>query len=137
MKANHLLAASVMTGCAAEKAMILLIEGFGNAITDAAAKTSYEKATKSRMIKNKYVALWDRIQKPAVQAQLPANVKDDLHTLLDRVFDLIRTTRNEAGHPTGKTIEKETVHANFLLFPSYCKRVYGLMAFFAGTAPAL
>ena len=33
-KAGHLLAAAVMTGCAAEKAMLLLIDAFGAALTD-------------------------------------------------------------------------------------------------------
>ena len=62
---------------------------------------------------------------------LPADLGDDLHTILDRVFDLIRSTRNDAGHPTGKVIERESMRANFYLFPSYCRRVYALMDHFA------
>jgi hypothetical protein len=52
---------------------------------------------------------------------------EDLHAILDRVFDLIPQTRNSAGHPTGKTIERATMQTNFILFPSYCRRVYGLI----------
>jgi hypothetical protein len=54
-----------------------------------------------------------------------------LGTILERVFYLIRTARNDAGHPTGRKIEKEVIHANLLLFPSYCKRVYGLIEYFS------
>jgi hypothetical protein len=49
-----LLASAVMLGCAAEKAALLLIEGFGNAIKDAAKKTQYEKETANWMISRKY-----------------------------------------------------------------------------------
>jgi len=120
-----LLASAVTLGCAAEKAMLLLVEAFGNAIADTVKKEKYEKETKSWMIHSKYKALWKRLE-PLVST-LPRDLGDDLHTILDRVFDLIRTTRNEAGHPTGKTIERDTMRANFILFPSYCRRVYGLI----------
>ena len=42
LRMNCLLAASVMIGLAAEKATLLLVEAFGNAISDAAEKASYE-----------------------------------------------------------------------------------------------
>ncbi len=80
------------------------------------------------MISQKYEALWKRLE--TIASRSTNHLGDDLHTILDRVFDLIRTTRNEAGHPTGEKIEKETVHANFLLFPGYCKRVYRLIEYF-------
>lgn len=126
---NLLLASAVMIGCSAEKAMLLLIDAFGNAIADAEKKAKYGKEVKARMISRKYEALWKRLG-PLAQ-QLPDGLGDDMHVILDRVFDLIRTTRNDAGHPTGKKIERETVHANLLLFPSYCKRVYGLIHHFS------
>ncbi len=126
---NLLLASAVMIGCAAEKAMLLLIDAFGNAIADAEKKAKYGKEVKARMISRKYEALWKRLE-PLAQ-QLPDGLGDDMHVILDRIFDLIRTTRNDAGHPTGKKIERETVHANLLLFPSYCKRVYGLIHHFS------
>ena len=107
-----------MIGCAAEKAMLQLIETLGNAINDAGKKAKFEKDTKTRMISQKYAILWKIIEPLA--SSLPDELGMDLHVILDRVFDLIRTTRNDAGHPTGKIIEKETVHANFLLFPNYC-----------------
>jgi len=126
---NLLLAAAVMIGCAAEKAMLLLVEAFGNAIADANNKAKFEKEVKSRMISVKYNALWKRLE--PLSCSLPNSLGDDLHVILDRIFDLIRTTRNEAGHPTGKKVERETIHANLLLFPSYCKRVYKLIEYFS------
>jgi hypothetical protein len=126
-----LLASAVMLGCAAEKASLLLIEAFGNAIQDPAKKQKYEKDTDHWMISRKYDALWKRLEPLATG--LPRELGEDLHTNLDRVFDLIRTTRNSAGHPTGKKVERDTMRANLILFPSYCRRVYGLIDHFKVT----
>jgi hypothetical protein len=91
-------------------------------------KIAYSKEVTTRNIGQKYRALWNRLQR--TQEGLPADLSDDLHVHLDRVFDLIRTARNEAGHPAGKTQSRESVHANFILFPMYCRQVYGLIRHF-------
>lgn len=126
---NLLFAAAVMLGCAAEKAILLLVETFGNSLTNAQQKQEYEKETKIFIISRKWKALWKRLE--PLSSSLPDNLGDDLGTILERTFDIIRTTRNEAGHPTGKEIEKETVHANLLLFPIFCRRIYGLIWYFS------
>ena len=128
-RSGFLLAAAVMTGCAAEKAILLLVETYAQAIADAAKKAKFEKDTQPWMISKKYEALWKRLE-PAVPS-IPPDLGDDLHTVLDRTFDLIRTTRNSAGHPAGKPLDHDAVHANLILFPVYCKRVYGLIGHFA------
>lgn len=122
---NLLFAAAVMLGCAAEKAMLLLIQAFGDSRRDPEERQRYEKETKSFVIRRKWEALWKRLEPSS--ASLPKNLSEDLGTILERIFDIIRTTRNDAGHPTGRIIEKETVHANLLLFPIFCKRVQGLI----------
>lgn len=126
-----LLASAVMLGCAAEKAALLLIEAFGNAIQDSDQRNKYDKDTNHWMISRKYDAFWKRLE--PLSASLPRELREDLHTILDRVFDLIRTTRNSAGHPTGKMVERDTMRANLILFPSYCRRVYGLINHFKVT----
>jgi hypothetical protein len=128
-RGNLLLAAATMLGCAAERAILLLVEAFGRSLSELAEKQKYEKETEPFIISRKWKALWKRLAPLALG--LPNGLGDDLGTILERVFDIIRTTRNDAGHPTGKTIEKETVHANLLLFPIFCKRVYGLIQHFS------
>ncbi len=127
-KYSLLLASAVMLGCAAEGAMLLLIEGFGDAIQDAREKSSYEKETKSWQINKKYQAFRKWLEPLA--PRLPEALRDDLQTVLDQIFDLIRRTRNSAGHPTGKSIERDTMHAHLMMFPSYCRRVYLLIEYF-------
>ena len=126
---NLLFAAAVMLGCAAEKAVILLVQAYGDSLSDPEDKTKYENETKSFIISQKWKALWKRLE--PTSTSLPEPLREDLGTILERVFDIIRTTRNDAGHPTGKTIERETVHANLLLFPIFSKRVYGLIRYFS------
>jgi len=133
---NLLLAAAVMLGCAAEKAVLLLVQAFGDSLSGE-EKAKYEKETKSFIISQKWKALWKRLE--PLSGSLPSPLGDDLGTTLEPVYHVIRVTRNEAGHPTGKTIEKETVHANLLLFPIFCRRIYGLIQHFSpesSTPPA-
>lgn len=125
-RAGHMLAAAVMTGCAAEKAMLLLIEVFGGALTDPTEQSKYNAVIEKHwMIGRKYKELWKRLRQKL--DQLPSNLSDDLEVILDRVFDLIRATRNAAGHPIGKTVDRNTVRANFILFPTYCRRIFELI----------
>ena len=126
---NLLLSAAVMLGCASEKAVLLLIDSFSCTLLEA-NKTAFEKETSTFIISRKYNALWSRLEPMA--KELPDNLGDHLGNIIDRTFDIIRTTRNEAGHPSGNAIEKETVHANLLLFPIFCKRIYKLINHFSG-----
>lgn len=128
---NLLLSAAVTLGCASEKAILLLAEAFG-AKLEGDDKTAFEKETSTFIISRKYNALWSRLEPMA--RTFPDNLGDNLGNILDRTFDIIRTTRNEAGHPSGNLIEKETVHANLLLFPIFCKRIYKLIVHFQGEA---
>jgi hypothetical protein len=125
---NLLLSAAVMLGCAAEKAVLLLIDQFGKWIADPQDKANFVKETNTFIIKRKYDALWKRLEPQA--PSLPDNLGDQLGNILDRIFDIIRTTRNDVGHPSGRTIEKAIVHANLLLFPTFCKRIYGLLSYY-------
>ena len=110
-----------------QKAVLLLIDSFGSTLqTD---KAAFEKETNTFIISRKYSALWSRLV-PIAQT-LPNGLGDQLGNIIDRTFDIIRTTRNEAGHPSGNAIEKETVHANLLLFPIFCKRIYKLINHFS------
>ena len=126
-RAGHILAAAVMTGCAAEKAMLLLIEAFGQALEDPEEKKKYERnMQKHWMISRKYDNFWKFIQ--SKRKNLPDELTKDIDVILNSVFDLIRSTRNEAGHPTGTPVDRNVVRGNFeVLFPNYCRRVYALL----------
>ncbi|MBI5226392.1 hypothetical protein HY994_04095, partial [Candidatus Micrarchaeota archaeon] len=62
--------------------------------------------------------------------KLPKTLADDLETQFDGISNLIRTSRNDVGHPSGKKIDRMQAYANLRLFVPYCKRVYALIDFF-------
>jgi hypothetical protein len=129
LRMDCLLAAAVTIGCASEQAVLLLIEQFGQAITDPKSKREYEDDTSSWIIARKYKAFRKSLDSAA--KDLPKPLRDPLKQQLHGVFDLIRRTRNDAGHPTGEPITRETVLASQIVFPGYCKYVYSLKDHFA------
>jgi hypothetical protein len=126
---NHLLSSAVMLGCAAEKAMLLLIESYGNSIADLTIKAIYEKNTgPNKSINQKFKEFNSRFKNEI--SNLPYDLKERIDIKIEHIFNLIRETRNAAGHPTGVKIDRETIYANMILFRVYCKAIYELFAHF-------
>lgn len=121
------LSSTVMLGGASEKAFLLLLDSFTNAISDQAKKTKFENQTKGP-IKVKFEEF--RKELATLKKVLPKTLVDDLDIQLDGVFNLIRTTRNDVGHPTGRKIDRRLAFANLQLFIPYCKRIYDLIKWF-------
>ena len=129
LKMDCFLAAAVTLGCASEKAMLLLIEQFGQAISDPAKKKKYEKETAHWQIISKYKAFRKNLD--SVAKDIPKELHYSLEPQLHGTFDLIRRIRNDAGHPTGEPITLDMIRASHIVFPGYCKYVYLLMEHFA------
>lgn len=62
-----------------------------------------------------------------LRGRLPGNLREGLDVELNAVFDIIRNQRNDAGHPTGKEIERERAYANLVAVPIYFKKVYSII----------
>jgi hypothetical protein len=62
-----------------------------------------------------------------LKGRLPGDLKDDLDVALSALFTLFRNNRNDAGHPTGKDIDRELAYANLVVFPTYVKKIYDLI----------
>lgn len=125
---GYYLAATVMLGVASEQCVDLLIEAYGNAIANSSQKVPFEKKMNQagRSVKNRF----DNLRNELLVLPLPSSLRDALDIQLSGIFTLIRYSRNDAGHPTGRIVDRDMAHANFLLFPSYCKRVYDLIEYF-------
>ena len=48
------------------------------------------------------------------------------------VLQLIRLIRNDAGHPTGRQIDREDAFNHLAIYARANKRLYALMRFFKG-----
>jgi hypothetical protein len=123
-------AASVMLGAASEKAVLMLLDSYVDAISDSTrqnqARSQVEKA-------NSIFRKFEVFDKGFVQvkAHLPRNLTDNVDSLLRGVFDLIRNSRNDAGHPaSGLSVSRDSNYSHLRLFIPYCKRIYGLIEWF-------
>jgi hypothetical protein len=122
---NCLLSSTIALGCASEKALLLLIDFYADSLPNK-MQDKFRKDTEGRMIKRQ----WDEFRKmldSELRTRLPRDLADGLDVELNAIFDFIRNQRNDAGHPTGKTIERERAYANLVVFPVYLRKVYALI----------
>jgi hypothetical protein len=120
-----LLSSTIALGCASEKALLLLIAAYGDSLPQA-MKEKFKANTDGRMIKRQFDDLRKMLDSE-LRARLPYDLADGLDVELNAIFDFIRNQRNDAGHPTGKTIERERAYANLVVFPVYVKKVYAII----------
>jgi hypothetical protein len=55
---------------------------------------------------------------------------------LDAVADLLRVTRNDAGHPTGRRIDEDTAYTHLQMAARYLQKMTALEAHFLSEASA-
>jgi len=121
-------ASTIMIGAASEKTILLLIAAVENSIKEEAEKIKFKKSVESSFtIKKKYDILIEKLKEK--KDIFPRQMSEDVDTNLSGIFNLIRKQRNDAGHPSGKTIQREEAFANLQLFPSYVKYVYDIIKF--------
>ena len=123
-KSNYL-ASTVMIGVAAESMLDRLVDAVHAALNTGQRKAKFEQDTKGKLAKRRHDEVLARLRTPA--SPLPTEIESVLTQHIDGIYDLIRRTRNDAGHPTGKRIGRDEAHALLLLFPTYCKTVHDLI----------
>jgi hypothetical protein len=123
------LASSVMLGVASERAFQLLGEAFADWLPADDARRFRDVFDKPRQIYiSKFLEFRRRIE--PLKEQLPEDFRDNMALTFDSVLDLLRVTRNDAGHPTGRRVESDEAYINLQMFGRYLKRLYELRAFF-------
>lgn len=128
------LSAAVMLGGASEKAVLLLCESFCAAVADSNARAKLEKQLDTWVISKKYSVLWSNLRAligPGKPTALPGELSQGLENIVDGVFHMIRTVRNSAGHPDTGAVDRSSVLAGLVVFPTYCRRIYDMLDFFA------
>ena len=125
-KSGCMLAATVMLGVAAEHSFLLLLE---TAETNSQYGSRFSNAARQRTVLQKFRKFKAALDQYVV-SDLPSNIKEDLDTDFAGILSVIRTFRNESGHPTGKILGREQTYVLLQLFVPYCKRIYRLVAFF-------
>jgi len=129
-KANSPASAAFMLGAASEKAILMLIECYGENIMDETNRTKFIGRVNNRMISKKYDE-FKRSYKSAKPRPSEMPLAQDLEQLLDGAFNFYRHCRNDVGHPcVVPDLDKGVILANIGQFPVYIERIYGLMDFF-------
>ena len=128
--------AAVLVGAASEKLVLLLHEKFNASISDPKKKQSYEKDSGGISIHRKYAALKKRLDLMVTAKELPNEHRETIASELPAAFELIRRSRNSAGHPEvpGRT-DPDTVFLNLRVFTEYANRTAKLIDYF-DTNPA-
>lgn len=121
LRAGCLLSATVMLGVATEHTFNLVVEAI---LASPAHGRTFAAVAKERSIlpkANKFKALLD-----ANLGILTTEIREDLDTRFAGILSVIRSFRNQSGHPTGQLIDREQVYVLLQLFPSYCHKMYQL-----------
>jgi hypothetical protein len=117
-----LLAATVMLGVATEHTFLLLIEKIDQNPTH---KQTFANVEQQRTILQKFNKFKNILDQES--RNLSPEVKEDLDTHFAGILSIIRTFRNQSGHPTGQIVGREQAYILLQLFVPYCKKMYQLM----------
>jgi hypothetical protein len=120
------MAATVMLGVASEHSFLLLLEA---AEANATYGSRFASAVKERTILQKFRKFKAALDQH-VLADLPSEVKEDLDIDFAGILSVIRTFRNDSGHPSGKVLGREQAYILLQMFVPYCKKIYQLIDFF-------
>jgi len=122
---NHL-ASAVMLGVASEQVLNLLSDAVCNALGTPDKQEKFKRDIAKSKAKQKHDAIMARLNSPVTP--LPADLNEDLDLHLRASYNtIIRPTRNDAGHPTGRRLDRADANALLMLFSKYCKTAYDLM----------
>jgi hypothetical protein len=100
------LASSVMLGVAAEQVFGRVAEAFVVGAPHDTAKLRKLLDAQSATYHQRFIEFRKRLE--PLRPSLPDGLADNI--TLDAVADLLRVTRNEAGHPAGRRIDQDTAH---------------------------
>lgn len=123
-KIGSLLSSSVMIGVASEHIFNTVLD---TVETNPAWSTEFAKPIRETRILPRLVDFKKVLDS---KVTLTPAIKEDLETRFMGIISLIRTFRNDAGHPTGKILDRQQAYINLQLFVPYAGKLYQLLEFF-------
>ncbi|MBD3306447.1 hypothetical protein GF339_08615 [candidate division KSB3 bacterium] len=127
------LASAVMLGVASEAAFSEMAQASVDWLGSAGQKLQVILDTPRKPYIKKFEEFRKRID--TRKAELPVELADNMSLTFDSVLDLLRISRNESGHPTGKSISREDQYISLQMFGRYLQRLYNLRKFFLENSP--
>jgi hypothetical protein len=120
-RSGCVLSSSVMLGVATEHTFLLLAEAADQSPTYSQHFASVSQQFTILRKVNKFKNILDQHTK-----DIPADIREDIDTHFTSILSVIRNFRNQAGHPTGKVLNREQAFVLLQLFIPYCKKLYAL-----------
>jgi hypothetical protein len=127
-RSGCMLASTVMLGVATEHTFLLLLDAVEQSPIHSSLYVNVREQRTILLKVNKFKNILEQHLE-----DLPSRIKEDLETNFASILALIRTFRNQSGHPTGKIVEREQAYVLLQLFIPYCKKMYQLIAHFQQT----
>jgi len=121
---DNLRAAVVMLGVAAERSLEILKHAFLQTL-DQEKRSKANQQLKKHLLRQRFDYLWKRIE----QLGIPDDLQDKLEGDFWGAFQLIRRSRNNAGHFTAVATDKLTALACLAAFPGYVRTVFQLIEY--------
>lgn len=120
-------ASAVMLGVASEAAVLEIAPLLGKILQGTEAQKYIQTVNTS---KQNYIAKFETFRKKleAKKGSLPSELTDSLDLTMNSVSDLLRVYRNDAGHPTGKIVDREDCFIHLQMFVRYAKKLYAIKA---------
>jgi hypothetical protein len=125
---RHLRASMVMVGLTSENEILTLIELYRNTLDSEQKETFGRKISSCKTLKLKFDLLYEHLFR--IRKELPPEIRE-LDTWLKGIFQVIRMSRNDAGHPIGTNPTSEDVFSNLILFRTYARYLSKLKEYLA------
>jgi hypothetical protein len=127
------LASAVMLGVASEAAFLEMADA-STAWLEGVGAAALKKILDDP--RGHYVGKFSEFRKRIEprKSDLPDHLADGMSLTFDAVLDLLRIRRNDAGHPTGKSVSREDQYISLQMFGRYLQRLYQFRTFFLGSA---
>lgn len=128
---------AIYLAAASERLVDALSEAVATAMDDGNGAKELRKAFECRQIEQRFNALHKPLKSIADRRDGFPDTTEHKSTVLRFLpvgFDMIRCTRNDAGHPIMPgAVSKEALYFNLQVFPNYSQRVLALIEFFRAT----
>jgi hypothetical protein len=132
-EAGSMLGTAFMLGAASEKAILLLIDSYKDAIKDETHREKFAGRVNNRTISTKFEE-FKRSYSGCRSRPTDPVLCQDLDQILEGTFQFCRITRNEVGHPQiVPDLDQGVILAQLGYFSTYLGRIYGLTNHFKNT----
>ena len=119
-------ASAVMLGVASEAAVLEAASSFAKRLPANESRKFLEAINSQRPIIAKFSTFRSKLE--SRKHELPKELADGLDLTVHSISDLLRAYRNDAGHPTDRTIHRDDAHTHLCLFIRYARKLYTLKA---------